>query len=441
VKRNFKTRALLVAALVAGGAPAARAQAISSSSRPVFGQGSAAATGATTFDVTVDVAEAYDSNLNAELGNITPSVYQVSGAYTLFAPQARFAANGSRVQFAATGGSSARYFNQSDVFVLNGYNLGLGLTAELTRSTTVTISEGVTYAPSYLYGLFQQLATPSVGGVVPSASNYGVDGVQSLATVSTARLTHHMTPRAAFSLSGSYGRTDMVNNFVGSGYSDLLNYSAGGAFTYSLNKGMTVRMGYTYRDGQYTELVRSKEHDIDLGVNYTRPISQTRKLNLNITVGPRVMDQSSDTTGLVPLQTFGVVADVGVSRQIGRTWTAQGGYHRGLAFIEGLPGPAYTDSVAGSTRGFLSRRVDLSIAGSVARGNLSQINTASAFTTYTADARLQRAVGGKFALYAEYLYYFYDFGRGIQLPVGVTPTLTRNTVRFGLSLWLPLKDR
>jgi hypothetical protein len=97
--------------------------------------------------------------------------------------------------------------------------------------------------------------------------------------------------------------------------------------------------------------------------------------------------------------------------------------------------------VAGSARGFLSRRVDLSFSGSVARGNLSQINTASAFTTYTADARLQRAVGKTLAAYAEYLYYFYDFGRGIQLPVGVSPTLTRNTIRVGLSLWLPLKDR
>ena len=183
MKRNLQATALATA-LLACDAPAARAQAIPSSSRPVFGQGSATAPGATTFDVTVDVAEAYDSNLNAEVGNITPSVYQVSGAYTLFAPQARFAANGDRVQFAATGGSSARYFNQSDLFVLSGYNLGLGLTAELTRSTTVSISEGVTYAPSYLYGLFQQLATPSVGGVVPSASNYGVDGVQSLATIS-----------------------------------------------------------------------------------------------------------------------------------------------------------------------------------------------------------------------------------------------------------------
>jgi hypothetical protein len=345
------------------------------------------------------------------------------------------------VQFAATGGSSARYFNQADVFVLSGYNLGLGLTAELNRRTTVSISEGVTYAPSYLYGLFQQLATPSVGGVVPSASNYGVDGVQSLATVSNVSLTQHMTPRAAFSVSGSYGRTDMVNNYAGSGYSDLLNYSAGGAFTYTLNKGMTLRTGYTYRDGQYTRLIRSKEHDFDLGMNYTRPISKTRKLNLNATVGPRVMNQSDDATGVAPLQTFGVVADVGISRQLGRTWTAQGGYHRGLAFIEGLPGPAYTDSVAGSARGFLSRRVDLSFSGSVARGNLSQINTASAFTTYTADARLQRAVGKEFALYTEYLYYFYDFGRGTLLPVGVSPTLTRNTIRVGLSLWLPLKDR
>ena len=41
----------------------------------------------------------------------------------------------------------------------------------------------------------------------------------------------------------------------------------------------------------------------------------------------------------------------------------------------------------------------------------------------------------------EYLYYFYDFGEGTPLLVGIPPGLERNGVRAGFTLWMPALRR
>ena len=46
------------------------------------------------------------------------------------------------------------------------------------------------------------------------------------------------------------------------------------------------------------------------------------------------------------------------------------------------------------------------------------------------------------AAYVEYLFYFYEFGEGSSLlPPGVPSGLTRNGVRAGLTLWIPVRHR
>jgi hypothetical protein len=443
VKFTLRAIVLFALALVAGGRPAF-AQAAQAGSGAADGR-KPALTSATTLDVTLDVAEAYDSNLAAELGNVTPSAFQLSGAYTLFAPQAHFRTNGDRVQFAATAGSNARYFGESRDFVLTGYDAGVSVDASITKRTSISFGQGLTYAPSYLYGLFAKLAAPSVGDVVPAAANYAVDGVRSYASATRADISHNLTPRAAVVVTGSYNRTTLVGN--NPGYSDVRSFDAGGRFTYSLNRDLTLRLGYTYRDGQYSSLLRTTEHDIDIGVDYSRPISPTRRTGVSFSVGPRVVNSLGSTllsgaaiADRTP-QSYGVVADVALNRQINRTWTARGAYHRGLVFIDGLQAPAYTDGVTAGMGGFLTRQTELSMGASLARGELAFAGTPSTFTTYTGDVRLQRAFGRTWAAYVEYLYYYYNFGRSIQLPISVTPNLTRNSIRGGFSLRLPVKGR
>ena len=63
------------------------------------------------------------------------------------------------------------------------------------------------------------------------------------------------------------------------------------------------------------------------------------------------------------------------------------------------------------------------------------------FTTYTGDVRLRYALGRTWATYAEYLFYYYTFNRNLTLIPGIPPGLTRNGLRVGVTLWVPVRER
>ena len=52
-------------------------------------------------------------------------------------------------------------------------------------------------------------------------------------------------------------------------------------------------------------------------------------------------------------------------------------------------------------------------------------------TSQLSPAAVTRTV----ATFAEYILYYYDFDRNLQLPAGVTPRLERNSIRLGLTVW------
>jgi uncharacterized protein involved in copper resistance len=74
------------------------------------------------------------------------------------------------------------------------------------------------------------------------------------------------------------------------------------------------------------------------------------------------------------------------------------------------------------------------------------IGQPSQFTSYTGDARLRYALTRNWAPYVEYLFYYYNFNQSAftqnaVTPAGLPPSLTRNGVRFGVTLWLPMRHR
>ena len=178
-KNTFFRTVLFALVLTTAGAGAALAQSTGSTSRPVFGGAGGGSDIGKTIDLTLDAAEVYDQNLTAEAGITSPSAFQVSGFYTLLAPQLRFKSNGTRFQLIASADSNARYFGQTNDFAVTSYDAGVGFNAQMTTRTSVSVSQSVTYAPSYLYGLFARLATPGAGDIAPSSSSYAVDDVRS----------------------------------------------------------------------------------------------------------------------------------------------------------------------------------------------------------------------------------------------------------------------
>ena len=105
-----------------------------------------------------------------------------------------------------------------------------------------------------------------------------------------------------------------------------------------------------------------------------------------------------------------------------------------------LSTPVFADSFSADLNGLLTPRMDLSAGVGYSTGQSTSVVNASTFDTYTASVRVRHALTRAWAVYAQYLYYFYDFGRA-QVPIGVPSSMERNGVRVGITVWVPVIRR
>ena len=85
----------------------------------------------------------------------------------------------------------------------------------------------------------------------------------------------------------------------------------------------------------------------------------------------------------------------------------------------------------------LSRRVDLSLTAAYASGESLLSPDSLQFDTYTGDVTIRFALTRSLAIFAEYLYYYYQFRGRAELLIGMPSGLERNGGRVGLTLWVP----
>lgn len=106
--------------------------------------------------------------------------------------------------------------------------------------------------------------------------------------------------------------------------------------------------------------------------------------------------------------------------------------------MENVPNPVLANAASTDVHGFLNRRTDLMVSAAYTTGELALTGTPPPYSTYTGLARLRFAFARHLAVFGEYLYYYYEFNRDFPLPPNVAPTLTRNGVRAGVTLWVPV---
>ena len=223
--------------------------------------------------------------------------------------------------------------------------------------------------------------------------------------------------------------------------SNLSSYQIGGRFSQGLSPDLKLNLGYIFTRAQYYDGVTPNEHGVNFGLSYDRPISKTRRTSLTFGVGSSRLQRQvlGDEVGV--LRPYNqVVGDVTFMRQFGRTWQADGGYHRGVGFVDGIRTPVLTDAVVVGTRGMINRRVDFALNAASTVGEPTSVGVLPGFRTNTASARTQMAFNHNTALFAEYIFYFYDFPIGLA-PIGAPPRVSRNSVRAGLTLWVPVRTR
>jgi len=391
-----------------------------------------------SLNLTVSLAEGYDDDVLATgEGPIGPGgAPALSGMFTNFAPAITYSWNGKSVQFSATGSSDVRYYQKTHEF-LNGSHVGAFGFAAGNERTRVQFNQSVSYSPAYFYGMFPLLTTSDVGYPVGGDGDYSVNSDSVLVYDTSVNLSQRLTSKSTVALLGNFRYSDFSEV---SGTNDLRAYGVGGRYSYGLSRHASLRMGYVYREGQYSYFTNAQDHvshDIDVGIDYGRPLSFSRRTRLEFGIGSAFVNAPSIESSGERLE-YRLVGNAALSHDMGRTWRARLTYNRGIRYIEGIQEPVFVDALNSSLDGFLSRRVDLHVGGGFSLGDVSSLTTQNRVHTYTASSRVRMALNQAFAVFADYVYYNYDSGPAVFVVNGVPRSLSRNTARVGLSAWLPL---
>jgi hypothetical protein len=347
--------------------------------------------------------------------------------------------DGRRVDIGTNIDTSARYYPEQKDLTSGAYYGGIGMNIELTRRTRLALNQTIGYQPFYQLSLFPTLEDPTLGGViVPSNLDYVASRSSGWIYDSSISLDRQLGRRSNLSTFYRRSVSDFdVSNANGAPAFDV-NYQYGGfRFTRDIAKGIALRVGYAYRTGNFANAEggpddKAEAHEIDLGVNYARQLSFSRRTTFSFSTGSSLLEVQGT-------RNFTVVGDAALRHQFGRNWMSSIAYNRNVGFITNFSGPVLSDSVSARLDGLFGQRWMLSINGGLSSGRVgygSNEDVLARYKTSTASTSLQYAFTANLASFVQYSYFYYDFPRSPDLPVG--GVFDRNSVRAGLSLSLPL---
>lgn len=405
----------------------------------LFGSGREGTTGQ-KLDLLATLVQAYDDNLLAESGGISPGSPTLGGHYTMLQTGSRYTWASENVQLGLTSASAFRYYSQLGDVQAVSHSGGVGISGRLARRTKFAINQDAAYSPSYLFGLFSSVGDPAPGETRPTAPDHAVNDRASYSYATTATVTQTLSTRSSVSAVADYTFTDFLRE--DSGRRDTAVYGIRTKFSRSVGRHTSLRTGYRYRTGEFGAIGSGSaiEHGLEIGMDQTRVLSASRQARFGFGLGVSGTDGLADLQGTARGRFYRLFGDARLGYQFGRSWEARAAYRRGLEFVAQLSEPVYVGGFSTSVGGLLTRRLDLLASASYSTGE-SALSLRSTFDTYTGSVRSRLAVTSSVAVYLEYLYYVYDFGGNTLLAPGLSPRLERNGVRAGLTLWVPVFRR
>jgi hypothetical protein len=416
--------------------------------RALFGHGNQGNEGE-LLNVSAVVAEAYDDNLLADGGGLTPGAATLTGRYSMFLGSAEYAWTTERLQLGVTGASAFRYYSQVGDVISVSQIAGVGLSAELSKRLTLAINESFAYSPSYLSRLFPGVADTRLGDTQPASPNYAATDTSSYSYVTAVSLSHGISRHGQLRVSGDYTQTDF--NGAAALRRNGSSYGGKAEFSRTLGRHSAFNTAYRYTAGDYgfAAVGKSTEHGLDFGFEHTKVLSATRTAVYSFNVGasravvPPVAisgGQAETTIAASNDRLYRVTGDGSVVYQFSRTGEFRASYRRGVEYVVELTQPVFIDGVALSVTTSPARRMDV-IAGAGYSSGASALQQTSRFNTYTADVQTHYKFNQMLSAYVEYIYYVYDFSKNPLLAPTLPRQLQRNGLRAGLMLSAPLVRR
>ena len=371
----------------------------------------------------------YDDDLATDAGLTTPlrPHPEVSGTYSALGGRLLYDRLSDHLTFRANVASTVRYYPQFERFGAGRQFADLSSTwsAPLSRQSTFAVGGMARYSQHgmpFATSAFGSVEEVDDDGQAASEIDYGEDLVEARrrGTVGVeARLAHAIGRRQTVGLVAAAQTSELE------GAERLDSYDTGGVFTSEVGRHGLFRAGYTLQLAN-RGISRYIVHHVDLGGDYQRPLSASRRGLISFSGGSAML-QSRGSTRIF------LTGDAALRYALRAPWTVGVRYDRTFNFVDEVREPLFSDGITTDLDGILSRRLEFTGSASARRGTVGMSSSGSPYDMVGARARLRLGLTRNAAAYVEYQFFHYDFANSVDLAAGLPPALDRQTVRVGIT--------
>jgi hypothetical protein len=386
----------------------------------------------------MSLSESLDSEVPVEFRSFQPRNLSVGRYSNVFSGSADYLHSQGPIDLHGSASSYARYNYALRQTVVGAQSGQLGATFRLPGRGSLSVSEGASYSPSYLYELFPADVTEDPESPTPVNPDYRIDTAKSYSYRSRAALSYgrdvgtKVSATAEYRLADYRGRTSRP---------DVNSYKAGATISHATSRSTSFSAGYFRRGGRYGSGSATTEHELRLGLRLSTALSRTRRVTIRVDVTPTLLDRPTPAAEIGDEQPtsardrrYAIQSSAGIDYPFKLTWTASVGYRRGIDYLAVLTEPVVSDAGTVGLAGLIGRRVQVSAAARYGTSLRVRAVGRGRLRTATGNAMLRVAVSRSAALFTEYVYYSYDRGARVLAP-DLPDTYEQHSVRVGVTLF------
>jgi hypothetical protein len=371
----------------------------------------------------------YDSNIST--GTATDPEATPSAPYGGAMVSLNYQIRTERFAFSTRGAADSRHYRADAPIDAVSYNGSVLFGAEVTPRLNVNASVNSRYSPRFLFSLLP-IAGDIGPDIAPPPLDYAVSDQKVVSYATGGNAVLRVSRRSSLNVAVSTGTQTLLDNNY-----DMTTRSYGGGYSYSVTRYASLRVGYRESITDYpafgiTQPRRYAQRSFDAGINYSRPLSTSRRTTVSFGSGSSAIDNGQETF-------YTITGNASLSHQIGRSWETNLVYSRGLGVVAGFPEPFFADAVNANLRGRLTNTLTMLTTTGFANGNVGLGSNADNFASFQATTRLEKVVKReRIGLYGDYFYYGYRLGNATSPIAAIPRRVNRHGVRVGLIFRFPL---
>jgi hypothetical protein len=346
----------------------------------------------------------------------------------MLAASAEYARDRRSAQLFGTALTYFRYIHPLERIEAGPQSAHLGAGIRLPKQGTLQITQAAAYSPSYLYQLFSIGAPVAPGAAIPVNPEYPTDQTESYSYDTRMSAAFGSPYGTRLTTSAEYSRTDFSNRAVAR--PNLAEYAAGARVSRSVSRTAALSAGYEYSAGEFGLGGLMKAHQVTLGVEYSPALSVTRRASFRLDVSPSLF-----VPGGVEPRRYALQGEASVDYPFLLKWRAEASYHRSLDYGAVPSEPVLADGAQVRLTGVIGRRIDVSGLAAYATAVSAISRNTRNLRTYTGEARIRYALTRGFAVYSEYLYYYYDLRGQARLAAGLPSVYEQHGIRVGFMVF------